>query len=233
MKSGIIKAIVPPAVLALQLSMVLILPRHEELVESSISPDLPLDYDLPGWRGTKIQESEKERSVLAADTRFSKAHYIQPPRVPWEKSTPPIEISIVYSGNDMNSSIHRPERCLPAQGHVNLEVHSDTITLADGRTIAVSRLTSQVPLNDQKRGFLNFIHYYVFIGHGSMHHTHLGRTMQDIYDRIVLGQVQRWAYFQAGTCWAPALGITEEEADQKIRNLISELLPGQVDWQKL
>ena len=49
----------------------------------------------------------------------------------WEKALPPVEISIVYSGADMNSSIHRPERCLPSQGHLNLRGSTSEITLAD------------------------------------------------------------------------------------------------------
>ena len=231
---NILRALLPPALLALLLSSVFILPRHATLVESSISPDLPVNSDLPGWQGTKVQESEVERSSLAADTRFSKAQYTQSRRVFWEKEKPPVEISIVYSGSDMNSSIHRPERCLPSQGHVNLQSSADKITLKDGRTLHVTRLTSRVPLPNRDDGLtLNFISYYVFIGHGTMHHTHLGRTLQDMYDRVAKGYVQRWAYFQASSYWAPELNLTEKETDQGIRALISELLPSQINWQEM
>lgn len=229
-----LRALLPPVLLALLLSAVFILPRHEELVESSISPDLPVDFDLPGWQGKKVQESEVERSSLAADTRFSKAQYTQPRRVFWEEEKPPVEVSIVYSGSDMNASIHRPERCLPSQGHVDLQTSHDSITLADGRCIAITRLTSRVPLPDRHDGLnLRFISYYVFIGHGTMRHTHLGRTLQDMYDRVTRGYVQRWAYFQASSYWAPELKLNEEETDKRIRTLISELLPGQIDWQEM
>lgn len=230
----LLHALLPPVLLALLLGCVFILPRHEALVDSSISPELPVDFDLPGWQGTKIQESEVERSSLAADTRFSKAQYTLPRRVFWEPETPPVEVSIVYSGSDMNASIHRPERCLPAQGHVNLQTSAAEITLADGRTIAFTRLTSRVPLPDrQDKLTLNFVSYYVFIGHRTLRHTHLGRTFQDMFDRVARGYVQRWAYFQASTYWAPELNISEEEADKRVRSLISELLPRQVDWSAL
>ena len=231
MISKLLRALLPPVLVAVILSSVFILPREESLVESSISPDLPLETDLSGWQGSKIQESEQERRVLAEDTRFSKATYSRISRVPWEKSLPPVEISIVYSGADMNSSIHRPERCLPSQGHLNLRGSSDEITLADGRKLGITRLTSQVQLPDKQT--INFINYYVFIGHGTIHHSHLGRTAQDIYDRVAKGYVQRWAYFQAGSYWAPELGITEDEADKHIRALISDLLPGQINWQEM
>ena len=234
MLKSMLRALLPPAMLALLLGSVFILPRHEALVESSISPELPLGVDLPGWQGVKLQESEVERSSLAADTRFSKAQYTQPRRVFWEQEKPPVEVSIVYSGSDMNSSIHRPERCLPSQGHVNLRTSESEITLADGRRIAVTRLASRVPLPNRDDGLvLNFISYYVFIGHGTMCHTHIGRTLQDMFDRVAKGYVQRWAYFQASSYWAPELQLTEEETDKRIRSLISDLLPGQVNWSQM
>ena len=228
------RAWLPPALLALLLSSVFILPRQEQLMESSISPDLPVNDELPGWQGNKIQESEVERTSLAADTRFSKAQYTRLRRVFWEKETPPVEVSIVYSGSDMNSSIHRPERCLPSQGHVNLQTSTSELRLADGRTLTLTRLTSRVPLPNRDDGLtLNFISYYVFIGHGTMHHTHIGRTLQDMYDRVTRGYVQRWAYFQANSYWAPELNLTEEETDKRIRALISELLPNQINWREM
>ncbi|MBQ8376124.1 MAG: exosortase-associated EpsI family protein [Akkermansia sp.] len=234
MLKQVLRALLPPALPALILSCVFILPRHEALVESSISPDLPLDFDLPGWQGKKIQESEVERATLAADTRFSKAEYTQGRRVFWEKEKPPVEVSIVYSGSDMNASIHRPERCLPAQGHIDLRTGSDEITLADGRTVAFTRLTSRVPLPNRKDKLtLRFVSYYVFIGHGTIRHTHIGRTLQDMYDRVAGGYVQRWAYLQVSSYWAPELDVTEEETDRRVRALISELLPRQVKWEEM
>ena len=159
MISKLLRALLPPLLVAVNLSSVFVLPREESLVESSISPDLPLDTALPGWLGTKIQESEHERRVLAEDTKFSKATYTRIRRVSWEKVLPPVEISIVYSGADMNSSIHRPERCLPSQGHLNLRGSTGEITLADGRQLSVTRLTSQVQLPGERKQTINFINY--------------------------------------------------------------------------
>ena len=233
MISKLLRALLPPLLVAVILSNVFVLPREESLVESSISPDLPLDTALPGWNGTKIQESEHERRVLAEDTKFSKATYTRIRRVSWEKALPPVEISIVYSGADMKSSIHRPERCLPSQGHLNLRGSTGEITLADGRKLSITRLTSQVQIPGEKKQTINFINYYIFIGHGTIHHSHLGRTAQDMYDRVAKGYVQRWAYFQAGSYWAPELGISEDETDKHIRALISDLLPGQINWEEM
>jgi phosphatidylserine decarboxylase len=133
----------------------------------------------------------------------------------------------------MNNSIHRPEVCLPAQGHINVQGQVSEFQLADGRTLKMTRLSSKLPTRQERRIDLHYIHYYLFIGNGAMAHSHLGRNIQDILDRCIQGKVQSWAYFQAGTCWAPEIGVTEEEADKRLRKLISELLPGQIKWDEM
>ena len=225
-----LKALLPPIVLGFILASVFILPRHSEMVESAISPELPLGYSIPGWRGIKVQESEKERSILAADTRFSKARYTRQARMPWETESAPVEVSIVYSGQDMNSSIHRPERCLPAQGHLNLEGRDEELTLADGRKLTLRRLSSNTPTENRERGNINHIHYYFFVGSDTVCCSHLVRTWRDIWDRMLTGRVQRWAYIQVGAHWGEEVGITEQQAESHLRALIRDLIPGQVDW---
>lgn len=233
MKS-ILQALLPPLVGAvLILGGAILLPKSPKMLESSISPDLPTGYSLLGWRGVKTQESEQERAILAKDTRFSKARYTQVARVPWEKPAPEVNVSIVYSGQDINHSIHRPERCLPAQGHMDVQGTESELTLADGRVIKLTRLDSRIPMPEHKEVRLHFIHYYLFIGCHTIHHTHMERTIQDMADRVFRGETQSWAYFQVGTHWSPELGITEEEADKRLRSLISDLLPRQIDWEKL
>ena len=239
-----IRIALPPVVLAVLLSLIYLLPMNTELQESAISPQLPYGTELDGWYGEKTQASKEERGTLAADTIFSKGIYRRCTKQSSSALTSgtdgmfcygaPVSVSIVYSGSDMNSSIHRPERCLPSQGHVNLQTSSSELTLTDGRTISLTRLTSRVPLPNRSDGLtLNFISYYVFIGHGTMRHTHLGRTLQDMYDRVAKGYVQRWAYFQASSYWAPELNLTEEETDKRVRALISELLPTQINWDEM
>lgn len=229
----IINAFLPFALAGAILLSVLLLPKYPVMLTSCISPDMPLHYDLAGWHGTKTQESEKERHILANDTRFSKAIYKHIPRVPWEKHLPPVNVSIVYSGKDLNASIHRPETCLPAQGHMDLQSSVHPIELKDGRTILFTRLASKIPTKELRSKRLHYIHYYVFFGHNTLCHTHLQRNLQDILDRCLLGKVQSWAYFQAGTCWAPEIGVSKEEADKRLRTLISDLLPKQIDWKTL
>lgn len=226
---ALLKSLIPAAVMAAVFSCVYLLPQHDKLLESSISPNLPTGFKLMGWYGVKTQESEVERSTLAADTKFSKANYREDTSS-WGTRRPEINVSIVYSGSDMNNSIHRPERCLPAQGHQDLRASVRTVKLANGREITFTRLTSYIPNKEVPGGVLRFTHYYTFIGHGTMCHGHLQRTARDMYDRVVKGSVERWAYIQVGTYWGDALGLSETEADTRILNLISDLLPKQINW---
>lgn len=208
-------------------------PVSNEFLESCVSPELPLEDSLPGWWGVKVQESEQERTILAVDTLFSKGRYERIRRVDWEKKYPAVEVSLVYSGNDLNNSIHRPERCLPAQGHQQLRFSTKDVTLENGKTLTFSRLSTHLPIKNEKVPRLHFIHYYVFFGHDSVTHSHYERTIKDMASRVFLGRVQRWGYFQVGSYWAPEIGVTEEEADKQICELIQRLSPRIIDWSML
>lgn len=230
---SLLTAFLPPLVLALVLGIIFLLPRQEQLLESSIRPEMPLYGDLEGWYGMKIQETEIERSVLAADTRFSKACYVKRRNSLMAPREPQVVASIVYSGSDMNSSIHRPERCLPAQGHLDLIGHASDVTLSDGHVLTFTRLTSRTPAPEKEGKDLQHINYYIFVGHDSIQSNHLARTLRDMYDRVFRGCAQRWAYFQIGTCWGGSTGISEKQAETRLRELISQLTPKLMEWERI
>jgi len=226
-----LRRLLPPIVLTLLLSPIFIVPDNPELLPSAVSPDMPLGSDMAGWYGTKTQESEMERAILSNDTKFSKAiyHHVNP--FTYAKEEPSINVSFVYSGRDLNNSIHRPERCLPAQGHLDLTGRDEQIELANGRTLTFRRLHTRTLIDNQPGRSLYHIHYYVFVGRNTICASHLTRTFRDIYDRIITGRVQRWAYIQMGVCWGTEIGITEEQADSYLRALIRDLVPKQIDWE--
>ncbi len=243
-KHTLLTIALPPVVLAVLLSLIYLLPMNTELQESAISPQLPYGTELNGWYGEKTQASKEERGTLAADTIFSKGVYrrcaVNNSRSLLASDTSgvflygaPVSVSIVYSGSDMNSSIHRPERCLPAQGHQELRASEREIKLTNGKTITFCRLQSYT-LPEQKGGEpMQHIHYYVFIGHDRICHTHMGRTLYDIWDRIAKGRTQRWAYLQVGSHWGGGCNITEAEAEGAILELIAELAARQINWDTL
>ncbi|MBR1997095.1 MAG: hypothetical protein IJ993_01655, partial [Akkermansia sp.] len=63
----ILTVALPPALLAVLLSLIYLLPMNTELQESAISPALPYGTKLAGWYGKKEQASPEERGTLAAD----------------------------------------------------------------------------------------------------------------------------------------------------------------------
>lgn len=229
----ILSALAPPFVLGVILSLVFLIPEKAELQASSMSIELPLRFDLPGWYGIRKQESPGERAGLAPDTLFSKGDYRLLYSDEWDKQMPDVHVSLVFSGNDMNQSIHRPELCLPSQGHYDLQGTDTVLTLKNGKEVSFTRLTSHRDNPDIPDKKLHFIHYYTFVGKGHLVHSHMQRVMCDILDRSLKGKVQRWAYCQVGTYWSPHLGITQEDADRLIQKLICQLLPEIINWEEI
>ena len=226
-----IYGLLPALLLGAVFSLVGIMPTQDALVESAIRPDLPLGITAGTWRGEREQESEVERVTLAADTKFSKAAYQSVSVNP----LPPLFASIVYSGSDMNTSIHRPERCLPAQGHYDLQTEPVQLKLKDGRELTFTRILSKITqkLANGREITLQHVNYYVFIGHNAIISSHLMRTFRDMYDRVVNGYVERWAYYQVGTYYGEVLRVSREDAENNLRAYISETLSDLIDWDML
>ncbi len=104
----IIKRIVTlQAIVVLGLGSVFLLPRQTRPSPAGIALELPAEMGM--WTGKEMAITDKELQVLSNDTRFARRMYTNP-------FGDEIMVSIVLSGEDMNNSIHRPERCLPAQG---------------------------------------------------------------------------------------------------------------------
>ncbi len=231
-KYSFLKPVLLPVVLGLVLSAIYLLPSHGELAKAAIAEQLPLGAELDGWIGSKRQESDKEREALAVDTVFNKADYIKDSGAVLTRTLRelPCSVSIVFSGSDMNNSIHRPERCLPAQGHENLHASKKTVKLNNGREIVLTRLAS---MTRHQEGKLYYIHYYVFIGNHTVTEDHLERTWIDMRDRVLEGRVQSWAYIQLGSYYGDLVGTSEEETDRQLVALIQDLLPQIIKWDQL
>ena len=202
------------------LSAVFALPKHPKLVSPSINLSLP-DF-LGDWYGTDEEVSQGERDSLGPDTQFARKKYT-------DSRGNQIHVSIVLSGPDMNTSIHRPERCLPAAGWM----------VTDSKRIAVAAKTGQVEatrLHNVRSGRLdngrpltiNSLNYYWFVGHSDMTPSHIERTWIDIRDRILKGYNQQWAYVSV-LAWVSkdyqAFGHDEQQTDEIIQAFIRELVP--------
>ena len=128
------------------MSSAFLLPKVQNAQPVGINLDLP---PLVGeWYGKDEEVTEKEHSVLGPETEFSRKSYRN-------DLGNELFVSIVLAGQDMNTSIHRPERCLPAQGW----------TIAGSRVVAV-------PLNDAGNHTLKVTRLYrceVGQGRGGTH----------------------------------------------------------------
>jgi len=232
-----------PVTMIIGMGLIYILPNAGEIADSAVRMDLPAEKNA--WKFHLIPPSEAEVRTLASDTEFSKAVCMRPrPQSFFDTSDPKfdrIDFSLVLSGHDLNNSIHRPERCMPAQGHNIISARNVSIELENGRVLIARRLLSvqSIPINEQRTEFLrlNAITYYFFIGHDRITHDHLSRTLIDIKDRLVRGMDQRWAYATASS-WFGRLPwleeeVTEEAADEKLIEFLRDIAGRQIDWEQV
>lgn len=233
-----------PVFTGLMLASVHLLPEAGEMAPSAIQMDLPRTSG--GWVLQNKAPSEEEIKTLAPDTTFSKAVCFRArageyTAIRREAIPDRIDLSVVLSGHDLNNSIHRPERCMPAQGHLIGSSSTQRLTTPQGRSFPVKRLLSiqSIPLDETRENYqqLNCVTYYFFVGHNSITEDHLGRTLIDIKDRLLKGMDQRWAYVSV-SMWYGELSwidkdVTLDEADQKLKDFIGNFSDEQMDWSKI
>lgn len=232
-----------PVFVATALGSIYFLPSAGEVAQSAVKMDLPEEGG--GWFFKQQMASEAERETLAKDTEFAKAICLKPRIGEFDEeggAVPDrVDLSVVLSGADINNSIHRPERCMPAQGHHILSSTNLGIDLDNGRTIEVKRLRSvqRIPTNEERTEFLelNCVTYYFFVGHDRITNNHLGRTFVDMKDRLLKGMDQRWAYVSTSMWfgkmpWIDA-EITEAEADLKLTDFVKSFSEQQIDWDQV
>lgn len=238
------RAVILPLFLAVTLGSVYFLPSAGEVAQSAVRMELPGGFGE--WHFKTIPPSEAELGTLAKDTEFSKAVCLsaRPGEFDAEGRIIPnrIDLSIVLSGVDINNSIHRPERCMPGQGHRIVSSTDKMLTLANGRTVTVKRLGSvqRIPLNEEgtKHLELKCVTYYFFVGHDSITNDHLERTFIDMKDRLVKGMDQRWAYVSTSMWygsmpWMNGSSVSEKEADRKLSDFVASFAESQIKWDQV
>lgn len=229
-----------PLVTGATLGMIHVLPKAGDTASSAAGMELP--GFLGAWELQRQAASESEIKTLGAETAFSKALCL---KSRWGELGPGfslvkdrIDLSIVLSGSDLNTSIHRPERCMPAQGHVLTDSRKVRIAMDGGRSFDARRLLSVKSEKSPEAGGEavdhNCVTYYFFVGHDRVTHDHLERTFIDMKDRLVRGMDQRWAYVSATMKYGKLAWIgrevSEAEADAKLREFLADLAARQIDW---
>ena len=220
------------------LSAVLLLPAQIRLLDSAVRTQWPIQAG-PWVKMRDTQPSPEEISTLANDTKFFKAQYMR------SGSNVPLEAGIVLSGDDINNSIHRPERCLEAQGHTNLTHNSLSIPLPGGHNLPVMRLTTRCrrelpkpPGSDQPAQVVSYrvLTYYWFVGHDIVTSGHYMRTFKDMSDRILHGSNQRWAYITLSISLndtpevEQVLSASDGAADRLLQDFVVNVISGMIDY---
>lgn len=182
-------------------STVWLLPSGGETVASRLSKKLPDSF--AEWSSRVIDVSEVERRGLAADTEFVRRYY----KSAENSGFAGVEVSVVFSGKDMNNSIHRPERCLRAQGWNFQRERTLKLPnmLPDGGDLNVREILCVRPRVqlDGEKALLNNegepiydqrLQYYTFFGSSDIVSGHYDRAFADIKTRLFYGVDQQWAY---------------------------------------
>jgi EpsI family protein len=219
------------AVLLAGLSSVFLLPKQATF-DQPTGVDLTLPQMVGVWYGRDLQVGEAEHNALGWETEFSRKTYN-------DARGNEIQATVVLAGRDMNTSIHRPEWCLPSQGWTIAESGKKTIDL-DGRgALVATRLSNMRFIPDSKTGkpmlgndgnpfVLRNLDYYWFVGHNNLTESHLGRNLIDIRDRLLKGYNQRWAFVTVTANVTAGLqrnGLTEAQTDEMLQQFIKKLVP--------
>jgi EpsI family protein len=200
-----------------------LIPSHTETQPAGVNMSLP--ESVGQWTGVTQEIGLRERQELASDTSFARDLYSN-------AFDDHILVSIVLAGEDPDNSIHRPERCLPAQGWTVLD--SETVTIEDkrfpGNRLKLTRLHNQRKFQDEKGNIRTVysVNYYWFVGYRELTSSHIQRALIDIRDRVSKGVNQRWAYVTLASTITEGLtkyGRSEKATDLMIQSFIAELFP--------
>jgi EpsI family protein len=217
------RLIILQIVLVVGFGSVFLLPRQSHSQPAGVTMELPDFIDT--WWGVPEQIGKAEREELAADTTFARRIYSN-------GRGDRILASIVLAGEDPDNSLHRPERCLPAQGWTVMDSKVITIKapgLPNGE-LKVTRLHSQQKFPDSK-GRLRTVYnlnYYWFVGVTDVTPSAIRRAVLDIRDRVAKGIDQRWAYVTVAsniTEKTQKFGRSEQATDELIQGFIGKLYP--------
>jgi EpsI family protein len=208
------------AVLLFGLGSVFLLPKKIEIQPAAV--DLALPTFVGNWYGADQPVTQGEKDTLGPDTQFVRKLYTN-------ARGDQIFVSIVFSGPDMATSIHRPERCLPAQGWTVADTRVAEIPIGK-ELLKATRLHNVRNFRSGNAPAINIysLDYYWFVGHDASTPSHYERTWIDIRDRIFKGENQQWAYVTVISNITEGLqrfGRSESETDEMLRSFVRELVP--------
>jgi EpsI family protein len=164
------------------------------LLPKSYDQPVGINVELPefvgNWKGTDSELSEYERTTLGekSGTQFARKLYRN-------LDGYEVLVSLVLSGRDMSTSIHRPERCLQAQGWTLQDREAFSVLLPQRGSFPVTQLRSTRLVGSGKESVMRELQtLYWFVGERAVTASHWSRWAIDNRDRMLRGVNQRWAY---------------------------------------
>ena len=184
---------------------------------------LQLPESVGEWTGRNVEISDREIAILGKETEFARRSYTN-------GRGDELQVTIVLSGHDMDMSIHRPERCLQAQGWSLTGAPTIRVAVPGRGVLATKQLkvVKQVQLEDGRQIPYSNLNYYWFVGRTDTTALHLQRWLIDKTDRLFRGYNQRWAYFTVAAPITQGLkqnGRSEAETAAMIEDFIKGLVP--------
>ena len=198
------------AFVGLGMGLVFLLPKSAVQplgIQLTAEQEVAMPEEVADWFGRDAEITEKERTTLGTGTQFGRKVYR-------EGHGYELFVSVVLSGHDMSNSIHRPERCLDAQGWAVLESEELAIHVEGSGSFSTTRLHNRrtIQLKNGKSELQDAFTFYWFVGENEITANHWGRFFQDNSDRLLRGVDQRWAFITV-TAVIPPREKPDEQAD--------------------
>ncbi len=162
--------------------------------EKALKDGLCPYHDRPVKRTSTVPTHPQTIRGLPEDTEFINHIYSDSEDLS-SPATHKMELHVIISGADKRS-IHRPERCLPGQGHRIVRRYRKTIRLSRGNLskLDVMVLVLKAPVRDSRSRVSTQIIYYWFAGNRRVTASNYERLALTAWDRMVLGDSYRWSY---------------------------------------
>ena len=203
----------------LGMSAVFFLPKHHF---QPLGIELKLPVTVGDWTGEDLKITDEEIGILGPGTEFARKGYTN-------RRGDQLQVTIVLSGHDMNTSIHRPERCLVAQGWSLTASPSVAVAVPARGSLETKALKVIKMVNSDGRTIpYTNLNYYWFVGCADTTASHFQRWLIDKADRLFRGYNQRWAYVTVAATVTENLqrnGRSETETAALVEDFIKGLVP--------
>jgi hypothetical protein len=170
-------------------------------VPGRVAVEVILPETLPGFRAEDLPITEEELNMLPKDTSFGRRRFMAPDGLAFD-------ISVVVMGGDQ-SSIHRPQSCIPAQGWTIVQEDTDALVVGDpvAYELPFNRLANRKTLlqNGEQVQAESFYLYW-FTADGKITASREERILSTAWRLLTAGEVERWAYVAVYVVFPAGMG---------------------------